>query len=219
MVAARISSPAHSLKNFTADVTNACWLQSNVLNATFGLRGAAPVTKFIRLVIIVLSALIAWLPAHSVEENLLSLKLSAEVNTGDFRGAFTRLKRLEGSWDEAEYGRIVKYHLTGKGSALIEEFIGDPPMTSVYHLDGDNLRLTHYCNAGNQPRMVAALYTSDNLKFDFVDVTNLSAPNAYHTRTLAITFQDDNNVVLNFVGHKDGKEIATTHSLTRRNME
>jgi hypothetical protein len=67
--------------------------------------------------------------------------------------------------------------------------------------------------------MVAALYTSDNLKFDFVDVTNLSAPNAYHTRTLAITFQDDNNVVLNFVGHKDGKEIATTHSLTRRNME
>jgi hypothetical protein len=217
MVAARISSSDYSLTYFTADVTNACWLQSNVLTATIGLRGAAPVTKFIQLVIIAVSALIAWLPAHSAEENLFSLKLSAVVNTGDFRGAFTRLKRLEGSWDEAEYGRVVTYHLTGKGSALIEEFVGDPPMTSVYHLDGDDLRLTHYCNAGNQPRMVAALYDSRNLRFDFVDVTNLSAPNAYHTRTLAIEFKDDNNVVLNFVGFKNGNELATTHTLTRRN--
>lgn len=137
-------------------------------------------------------------------------------DTANYRGAFERLKALEGIWDEAEYGRTVEYHLTGKGSALIEEFVGDPPMTSVYHLDGENLRLTHYCNAGNQPRMIAADYGERSLNFDFVDVTNLAAPEAYHTRTLDMEFLDEDHVVLRFVGLKDGREIATTHTLTRR---
>lgn len=133
----------------------------------------------------------------------------------DFGDAFARLKLLEGVWDEAEYGRQVQYHLTGKGSALIEEFVGDPPMTSVYHMDGEELRLTHYCNAGNQPRMIAAAYAGNALSFDFVDVTNLKAPEAYHTRTLDIDFVDEANVVLRFSGKKEGREIVTTHTLTR----
>jgi hypothetical protein len=142
----------------------------------------------------------------------------------DFKAAFAQLKRLEGDWDETSwddggYGRVVQYRLTGKGSALIEEFVGDPPMTTVYHLDGDNLRMTHYCNAGNQPRMKAASYKNNTLKFDFVDVTNLSAPNAYHTRTLDIVFHDEDHVDLGFVGLKDGKAVPGTISLTRRHPE
>lgn len=138
------------------------------------------------------------------------------VSADDYHAAFARLKNLEGTWDEAEYGRVVTYRLTGRGSTLIEEFTGDPQMTSVYHLDGDDLRLTHYCNAGNQPRMIADGHDADSLSFEFVDVTNLEAPNAYHTRTLDFEFLDDDRVVLNFVGLVDGKEIATTHTLTRR---
>ena len=170
----------------------------------------------IHVLLIALSALIASTPASSSEEDRHTASMQNIGNLEDVQAAFNRLKRLVGTWDEAEYGRVIEYRLTGKGSALIEEFVGDPPMTSVYHLDGDDLRMTHYCNAGNQPRMMAALYESDTLKFDFVDVTNLSAPNAYHTRTLDIAFQDVDHVVLNFVGLKDGTEIATTHTLTRR---
>ncbi len=170
----------------------------------------------VHVLFIALMATIAGAPASSSEEGLFTVSRSDVENHETYQAAFNRLKRLEGSWDEAEYGRVIEYRLTGKGSALIEEFIGDPPMTSIYHLDGDDLRLTHYCNAGNQPRMIAALYDSDTLKFDFVDVTNLSAPSAYHTRTLNISFRDDNHVVLNFVGLKEGNEIATTHTLTRR---
>lgn len=137
------------------------------------------------------------------------------ADDGNYSEAFARLKLLEGVWDEAEYGRQVRYHLTGKGSALIEEFVGDPPMTSVYHMDGDGLRLTHYCNAGNQPRMIAGSYAANALSFDFVDVTNLKAPDAYHTRTLNIDFIDEDHVVLRFTGSKEGREIVTTHTLTR----
>ncbi len=136
----------------------------------------------------------------------------------DFAPMFERLKTLVGTWDEQEYGRVVEYHLTGEGSALIEEFVGDPPMSSVYHMDGGDLRLTHYCNAGNQPRMRAASYDPESamLRFEFVDVTNLTTPNAYHTRELAVAFIDEDHVVLSFVGLRDGEELATKHSLTRR---
>jgi len=143
---------------------------------------------------------------------------SANSNDGDlsYSDAFTKLKMLEGKWDEAEYGRVIEYRLTGKGSALIEEFVGDPPMTSVYHMDGEDLRLTHYCNAGNQPRMIAADYDADSLHFDFTGVSNLKAPDAYHTRTLSIEFIDEHHVVLQFTGRKEGRKIVTTHTLTRR---
>lgn len=140
---------------------------------------------------------------------------SADTTAAHYGEAFERLKLLAGVWDEAEYGRQVRYHLTGKGTALIEEFVGDPPMTSVYHMDGDDLRLTHYCNAGNQPRMIADGYSANALSFDFVDVTNLKAPDAYHTRTLDIDFVEDDKVVLRFSGSKEGREIVTTHTLTR----
>lgn len=165
----------------------------------------------IRVVIAALSAFMSIAPASSSEEDYPGGGMLQVANERAFKEAFARLKRLEGTWDEAEYGRVIEYRLTGKGSALIEEFVGDPPMTSVYHLDGNELRLTHYCNAGNQPRMKGASYDGDNLKFNFLDVTNLSAPDAYHTRTLDIEFHDDDHVVLKFVGRKENREIATTH--------
>lgn len=140
----------------------------------------------------------------------------SDKTAASYGDAFIQMKMLEGAWDEAEYGRVIEYRLTGKGSALIEEFIGDPPMTSVYHMDGEDLRLTHYCNAGNQPRMIAAEYSKDSLRFNFAGVSNLKAPDAYHTRTLDIEFIDENNVVLQFTGRKEGRQIITTHTLTRR---
>lgn len=147
---------------------------------------------------------------------VLSIGASADDAGPNFGEAFEKLAALEGRWDEAEYGRVVEYHLTGEGTALIEEFIGDPPMTSVYHMDGKDLRMTHYCNAGNQPRMIAAEYAAASLSFDFVDVTNLRAPEAYHTRTLEIDFIDRDHVVLQFTGRKEGRQVVTTHTLTRR---
>ena len=141
---------------------------------------------------------------------------------GTLLAAFERLKTLVGTWDEEDegegWGRVVEYHLTGRGTALIEEFSGDPPMATLYHLDGPDLRLTHYCNAGNQPRMRAASYDPDTgtLAFEFVDITNLSAPTAYHTRELTIRFIDDDHVVLRFVGLKNGEQVPGDVSLTRR---
>lgn len=137
----------------------------------------------------------------------------------DYEAAFERLKSLVGEWEEAESPhRQITYHLTGNGTSLIEEFRGRPAMTSVYHMDGGNLRLTHFCNAGNQPRMKATAYdpAAGTLSFRFVDVTNLSKPTAYHTRDLEVVFQDEDHILLNFVGRKNGKDVPGAVALIRR---
>ena len=80
------------------------------------------------------------------------------------KAAFAKLKTLKGTWNnkvsEAEHHEAgadskIIYRLTGAGSALVETDFpdSDHEMVSVYHLDGEDLRLTHYCAMGNQPRL------------------------------------------------------------------
>lgn len=107
--------------------------------------------------------------------------------------ALTQLRALAGDW-EGSYARSgtrtatgtinATYYETGNGSAFVENLTVDrvPSMTGVYHLDGSDLRVTHYCAAQNQPRLKA--HTIDLAKgiidFDFVDTTNLRSPDAPH---------------------------------------
>src|ERR1700681_2953460 len=82
--------------------------------------------------------------------------------------SFDQIKNLAGSWEgristvppQAEIdGKLMQVSLrvTSMGNALVHEMTGDGrpdhPVTMVY-LDGDRLLLTHYCDAGNRPRMV-----------------------------------------------------------------
>jgi hypothetical protein len=96
------------------------------------------------------------------------------------------MKALEGSWvgqvttvparSEIDGKRMqVTLRVTSMGNALMHEMKGegraDDPITMMY-VDGDRLLLTHYCDAGNRPRMVGKL-TPDgkSTEFDFLDVT------------------------------------------------
>ena len=70
---------------------------------------------------------------------------------------------------------------TSRGNALVHEMTDpahpddpahyDHPLT-MFYLDGDQLTLTHYCDAGNRPRMTArASSDGKTVEFDFVDVS------------------------------------------------
>ncbi len=68
----------------------------------------------------------------------------------------------------------VSLRVTSMGNALMHEMTGagrpDDPITMLY-LDGDRLMLTHYCDAGNRPRMVAKTAPDGkSVEFDFLDV-------------------------------------------------
>src|SRR5690349_7224531 len=100
--------------------------------------------------------------------------------------AFARLKTLVGEWEaDTQMGKAhVSYELIAGGTALVERFSAEkePAMLTVYHFDGNRLMLTHYCTAGNQPRMQAGPFNPETgeLEFRFLDATNLATPAAGH---------------------------------------
>src|SRR3954452_11089494 len=125
----------------------------------------------------------------------------------DAKSAFARLKTMAGTWqnkiddagkDHHEGGGKVIYRLTGAGSALIETDFpdSDHEMVSVYHLDGDDLRMTHYCAVGNQPRLKLdrANSTPDKLVFVFDGGTNLDPAKDLHIHGMTMSFEKDGRV-------------------------
>src|SRR5713226_1230416 len=118
----------------------------------------------------------------------LALARLSEAEESNAARALEQLKLLAGDWEgTAEWTGArtstgpmnAAYYVTGNGSALVENLIaeGAPVMTSVYHLDRPDLRVTHCCGAQNQPRLKAGRIDLDHgmIDFGFVDITNLRA--------------------------------------------
>jgi hypothetical protein len=56
-------------------------------------------------------------------------------------------------------------------------------------VDGDRLLLTHYCDAGNQPRMVGTVSPDGKtITFKFIDATNLQPAQGGHMQSAVFTF-------------------------------
>jgi hypothetical protein len=116
---------------------------------------------------------------------LLVLLSSGAFAQTDAQKSFEKLKTLSGTWegrvttnpqDPTVEGKLTKVSLrtTSLGNALMHEMrVGDrpdDPITMMY-LDGDRVMLTHYCDAGNRPRMAGKLSPDGkSVEFEFVDV-------------------------------------------------
>lgn len=90
-------------------------------------------------------------------------------------------------------------------------------MTSVYHLDGNDLRMTHYCAAQNQPRLRASRIDSAQgvLDFSFVDATNLTSPDAAHVNGLEMRLLSADHITLTFLFESGGKRSRERIDLKR----
>lgn len=143
--------------------------------------------------------------------------LAEEKSPSDL--AFERLKGLVGTWEATEKGTSRKftaqYTMTGGGHVLMEVLGG---MTTAYHLDKGTLVLTHFCGAGNQPRMrVKAIENGGrHLAFEMYDITNLKSPEAYRSTTLDVQFHDDGTIDLAYGGWSAGRSSTQTFQLLRR---
>jgi len=131
----------------------------------------------------------------------------------DAQKSFDKLKALAGSWtgpatltppqSEMGEGTLMQLTLrvTSRGHALVHEMreAGKPddpshydhPLTMLY-LDSDRLYLTHYCDAGNRPRMVARTSADGKtVEFDFIDVAGSTEYG--HMHHAVFTFVDANH--------------------------
>ena len=136
--------------------------------------------------------------------------------------AFEKIKALAGEWEgKAADGNPVKasYQITSNDSAVVESMkMGDhPSMVTVYHMDNSDLRMTHFCSVGNQPRMKANPGSGDGrvVSFDFVDATNLAKSTDGHMHNLQISFLDNDHIRHKWTWLQDGQSRDNVFDLTR----
>jgi hypothetical protein len=154
---------------------------------------------------------------------LIVLASAAALAQSDAQKSFTQLKSLEGSWEgKGGDGHVldVSFHNTAGGSAVMSEIHGHGPdnMITMFHMDGPSkLLVTHYCSAGNQPRMQASTSPDGKtITFTFVDATNLSAPDAGHMQQLVIAMLDANHHTEDWTFLDHGKEMKEFFDLHRK---
>ena len=131
---------------------------------------------------------------------------AVDARPGVARVQFERIVALAGDWsgkfgEGAEAGPgATKFRVTAGGSVVEETLFAGTSheMVTMYHLDGGRLVLTHYCAAGNQPRMVARSTEADRdsktIRFDFAGAGNLASPDDGHMHEAVMTIDGDHLV-------------------------
>jgi hypothetical protein len=141
--------------------------------------------------------------------------------------ALERFKSLAGEWvgkmteDGKEWhDASAKYTVTSAGSAVVETLGPGSPheMVTVIHPDGKFLALTHYCAAGNQPHMKAAVNGDSNkFDFEFTSGSNMKSDKDMHMHSVTFTFVDKDTLQTVWTSYNDGKKEGTaTFELKRK---
>jgi hypothetical protein len=153
----------------------------------------------------------------------LGLLVASPAAVAESGSVFEKFKALAGEWEgQRSDGEMVKvsYQVLSGGSAVVEtltELAEEVTMVTVYHMDGDDVRMTHYCSAQNQPRMKASSVSPGArvVSFEFVDVTNLAKPTDGHMHNLEITFTDDDRITYKWTWRENGRKRESVFHLTR----
>jgi hypothetical protein len=137
------------------------------------------------------------------------------VTAEDARALFARLKKLEGKWTARStkgWTETNTYEIAAKGSVVFNRsfFEGEENdgMLSTFFLDGDLLMLTHYCEARNQPTLVAATIDENGVRvaFRFDHGTNMKSRDTGHMDSVVMQFIDDDHVRSRWSWYAKGQE-------------
>jgi len=140
--------------------------------------------------------------------------------------AFDELKSLAGTWRgkpegegaeaEAEAKKvdevIHEFRVSAAGTVVMETMGPgtEHEMINMYHLDGKDLVLTHYCAGGNQPTMKLNREKSSvaKLVFDFTGGTNLDPAVDSHIHSAEIQLTDPKHLESIWESYAGGKKAG-----------
>jgi hypothetical protein len=149
--------------------------------------------------------------------------------------SFTTMKSLAGEWEgavtvpempEMSGGKPMHLSLrvTSRGNALVHEFqeAGTPldatkydhPVTMLY-VDGDQLTLIHYCDAGNRPRMTGKM-SPDGKTVEF-ELKDISGSTEYHMHHSVFTVIDASHHTEDWTFMMNDKPVHAHFDLHRTN--
>ena len=158
---------------------------------------------------------------------------SLDVTRSQTQEAFDKLKTLAGTWvgqltttptEPSMVGKLAQHTLqvTSRGNAILHELsvssLPDHPVT-MFYLEDDRLVATHYCDAGNRPRMVGRVSPNGKrVEFEFLD---LSGDDQYgHMHGVAFTFIDENHHIEEWTWMlPDHNTVQVRFDLQRTTME
>ena len=161
-------------------------------------------------------------------------KVSVAAVPSEAQKSFATLKSLAGEWEgavtvpDAPEMSGSKMHLsmrvTSRGNTLVHEFqeAGTPldatkydhPVTMLY-VDGDQLTLVHYCDAGNRPRMTGKM-SADGKTVEF-ELKDISGNTDYHMHHSVFTVVDANHHLEDWTFMMKDKPIHAHFDLHRIN--
>jgi hypothetical protein len=141
----------------------------------------------------------------------------AAAATGRAAAAFATLRDLQGKWTIQSGAKTLNIQMTydtgSKGSIVTEQFGKE---LSVFYRNGNELLMTHFCNAGNQPRLRLREDTPPGtLEFDMFDITNLADPADAHVQKAIYRRVNENQFELELVWHHPATEDSEKYTLTR----
>ena len=137
---------------------------------------------------------------------------------GTEAAGFEKLKSLVGHWEAEPAGDAkasMDIQLTAGGNTVMETFRmmnegKKVEMVTMYYLDGEQLKMTHYCMAGNQPSMKGAYSPgTKTMTFAFAGATNMKSADDGHMDHAVYTFVDDGHLRTLWTFRKNQKDSFT----------
>ena len=188
--------------------------------------------RFMLSVVLLSLFTVAFAQTDSQKSN--SQKSSVAPVPSEAQKSFTTMKSLAGEWEgtvtvpEAPQMSGGKMHasmrVTSRGNVLVHEFqeAGTPldatkydhPVTMLY-VDGEQVTLVHYCDAGNRPRMTGTM-SPDGKKVEF-ELKDISGPTDEHMHHSVFTIIDANHHTEDWTFMMNDKPIHAHFDLHRTN--
>jgi hypothetical protein len=128
------------------------------------------------------------------------------------------IKKLAGDWvmldkDGKPTDQVASsFRVTAGGNTVTETiFPGtDHEMLTVYHMEGKDLVLTHYCILGNQPHLKATAGADPKtLTFKFENGANIDPAKSNHMHEATITLIDADHIKSEWTRCEEGKACET----------
>ncbi len=154
---------------------------------------------------------------RTAQNSPIAVRVVAKADAQREAATLDRVKSLAGEWVWAEgenAGQLASVFAVSSAGSVVREimFPGSAhEMTNLYHLDGPDLLVTHYCAQGNQPRMRCTSPGAGRLDFYSDGVTNLIDANKEYMAELSLIFNPDGTITQEWRSMTGGK--VTGHAV------
>jgi hypothetical protein len=160
-------------------------------------------------------ALLAILTLAAVAPRTAHTQAPSGGGKVDAAKAFERFKALGGKWEGKstkgwENREQIRVIARGTAIMLTSEFkdadADHGGMATMIHRDGEQLLLTHYCEAGNQPTLAATAAGDNWIEFTFLRGTGMASRDKGHMDRVVYRFVDANHFTSQWTWYSKGKE-------------